>query len=1137
MRKSRVISGVIAVSLILSSTSVAALADGKNDGGEDLGPSIAVEQEEEDKYTAENGYVFINTNDTKSSEKEPTIIEDSIEEDATVTDASSSDALEIATVTDPLYNVGHEEPCVNGLISDSIYMENIYKSDSQNAIYFVKRVNDETYSYYYRYRVYKYDMDNNTITMMDESDRVSSSMDYYYINDKLYYTPSKYSMNSSGDQCKVYEINLLTGEKSLVFDQFLTEDAARCVAVDDFGRIYIGTTFKNQLMVFSPEGELITSENVELSDIYDIDSENGNIYYHGECNWVYWGYNHYMSAFSVARLKSDNTIELAPNDNVITILYQNGFFTHYGCVERISDRYIADLSTFSGDHLFILDSSKINPSEVTETSTSISLIDSSVNVSDVNLSNPDAVVLGVQTMRSNYVNDCDISSVGTRCAYYQKDGKEYLFVYTASKEIVKYDMKNKTRAGVMPLDAEPYKIMMVGNKLVTLSSDDDGYHIHSYSIDDPTEIHISGPNNLQVGDLADYQVSFNTNMALDYTFTTSNPSVLAIDSEGHASAWKAGKATLTVKTADGKMKDSMVVNVSDKAITPTREIYTSIRGKVSNNKNKNNYTTWSKPVTSYLTEVDANTLMRTEFIDGKLHIEYIDQEGNITDSKDVSIELGTFGGFFAGKKAYYVVSGNPNKNQSDDKEVIRVRKYTKDWKLSKVCKIKGANTYYPFDAGSLRMDEVNGHLYIATCHTMYASGDGYHHQANMIFKIKESDMTLEDSYSDVMNLSYGYVSHSFNQFIKIQDGIIYRSEHGEGYPTGITITGFKDGNKVTDMNLYGTMAGYDGYSGGNYTGASLGGFEISNTHTISIMNQDINYGNNMRNIRVVTCNLSTLKNEAHYITDYTEADKKTCYTPQLVELNDGQYLAMWMEHDADKNTDKCAFAHLNNEGQLVGKIVRNNMALSDCQPIVQSDGTVSWYVTDGSSIRIYNINPYALEKNVIPVVSLSKKTFTYDGKAKKPTVTVKVGSKTLVSGTDYTLKCSDNVNAGLAKVVVTFKGNYAGKKTVYYEIQPKGTSVSSLVKASKAITVKWKAQEELMAKTKVTGYQIQLARDKEFTLEKKSVTVKGPNITAKKITGLKGARTYYVRIRTYKTVNGVNVYSAWSTAKGIKTLE
>ena len=107
---------------------------------------------------------------------------------------------------------------------------------------------------------------------------------------------------------------------------------------------------------------------------------------------------------------------------------------------------------------------------------------------------------------------------------------------------------------------------------------------------------------------------------------------------------------------------------------------------------------------------------------------------------------------------------------------MRVVRYDSAWNRKAACNISGINTYIPFDAGSLRMDEAGGRLYVHTCHEMYDDGDGYHHQANMTFVITESTMKLADSYSDSMNLSAGYVSHSFNQFVRVLDGEIYRGD-------------------------------------------------------------------------------------------------------------------------------------------------------------------------------------------------------------------------------------------------------------------------------------------------------------------------------------------------------------------------
>ena len=67
-------------------------------------------------------------------------------------------------------------------------------------------------------------------------------------------------------------------------------------------------------------------------------------------------------------------------------------------------------------------------------------------------------------------------------------------------------------------------------------------------------------------------------------------------------------------------------------------------------------------------------------------------------------------------------------------------------------------------------------------------------------------------------------------------------------------------------------------------------------------------------------------------------------------------------------------------------------------------------------------------------VSLSATSYTYDGKAKEPTVTVKNGNTTLTAGTDYTVSYENNTNAGTATVKVTGTGNYKGEQTVTFTI-------------------------------------------------------------------------------------------------------
>lgn len=185
----------------------------------------------------------------------------------------------------------------------------------------------------------------------------------------------------------------------------------------------------------------------------------------------------------------------------------------------------------------------------------------------------------------------------------------------------------------------------------------------------------------------------------------------------------------------------------------------------------------------------------------------------------------------------------------------------------------------------------------------------------------------------------------------------------------------------------------------------------------------------------------------------------------------------------------------------------------------------------GKATRSFTIAP----KKVNPAVTLSTTAYTYDGKIKKPSVSVKADGIKLTSS-DYSVEYASGLkNVGKYKVTVTLKGNYTGSKSVYFKINPKGTTLATSPAVSKAITVKWKKQSTKMASSRITGYQIQLATDSKFTKNKKTVTVSGYSKTSKKITKLKGKTKYYIRIRTYKTVSGTKYYSPWSKVKTVTT--
>ncbi|MCH5314369.1 MAG: leucine-rich repeat domain-containing protein [Eubacterium sp.] len=165
----------------------------------------------------------------------------------------------------------------------------------------------------------------------------------------------------------------------------------------------------------------------------------------------------------------------------------------------------------------------------------------------------------------------------------------------------------------------------------------------------------------------------------------------------------------------------------------------------------------------------------------------------------------------------------------------------------------------------------------------------------------------------------------------------------------------------------------------------------------------------------------------------------------------------------------------------------------------------------------------------LKTITLSKTSYTYNGKAQKPTVTVKNSKGKKISASNYTVKyASGRKKVGKYSVKITFKGNYSGSKTLYFTIKPKATSVSSISTPKSAqIKLKWKKISN------IDGYEIQVSKSNKFSSQTKKYTAKASD-TNKTLKFLKKTKSY-VRIRTYKKVNGKKYYSSWSKVKSIKT--
>ena len=420
-----------------------------------------------------------------------------------------------------------------------------------------------------------------------------------------------------------------------------------------------------------------------------------------------------------------------------------------------------------------------------------------------------------------------------------------------------------------------------------------------------------------------------------------------------------------------------------------------------NNVEGQNYAQWSSPVYSYMTTCTNGNYMLVEKIynSSTISVQYFDTSFNFLSNKEVALELPLFGAFYETDSNYYLLTGQNNTVCDDSAEVFRVTKYDKSWNKIAHCSLFGANTTYPFDAGSARMATVGDYLLIRTAHEMYSG-----HQANVTIQVKMSTMKVTDSYTQVMNSNYGYVSHSFNQFIQIENNKIVAVDHGDAHPRSIIL--LKYPTDVTSGTFTPTYSNpcvntdlltFTGTSGANYTGASIGAFEISDTAYLVAGNQDINTTTlsstgyyEGRNIFVVSMNKSTGAVTYNKITNYTAGNEITS-TPHMTKIGTNSYILLWHKGD------NVYYTKLDGNGNKVGSIYSVAGNLSDCKPILSS-GKLIWYVRDESNTTFYSINTSTMAstvKNVITGHNYQYGTTVTDGTISK--TCAKCGDSTTVT--------------------------------------------------------------------------------------------------------------------------------------------
>ncbi|WP_418813273.1 Ig-like domain-containing protein [Ruminococcus sp.] len=973
--------------------------------------------------------------------------------------------------------------------------------------------------YYYTVENYKklikfYSFSNNSVRTVAT---LGDIINVYANNSKIYYIErdtSTYNSSVKGSSysyyIKTFDTDTEKVTKSINVSKYTPNgilNYPNCFGVDDNGRIYYyvtdssGAEKGDNLFLLDSNGNKLSSCSTEvaITKFSGFDSTNGNFYFERNADYVYWGYTHKMNALGFGNI-SNNKITVS--DKSIDYFYQKYYDYHYDNAQMLGNGKLAWTSSASGT-VNIVDSAKFH----TSTDNTLSLFGS--------------------VSRAEHENKNDLyNSVGTRTVYNSEN--DSTIMYVNNNTLMEFNNDFKQVASYKT--AYPVFALYYTNGTVTaIERDTDGnFYSENIAWKMPSSVTISNSSaTLKTGDSLKLSARSNSDIDYGFTWSSSDNSVASVTKDGKVYGNKAGVCTITA-TTDNSVKASCTVTVTPMD-SDTKGSATLLSGRATDNASDNHYNTWSSVTNSYLVQNSDGTLTRLENTSSGIVVENYSADGKkLISQRTISKELNIFGGFYSGKDYNYLVFGQNNTSESDSNEVVRVVKYTKGWSKVNSCSISGVNTTKPFSAGSLRMEEAGGKLYVYTCHEMYADSNGINHQANMLFTIDESSMSLTDSMYDVSNLTDGYVSHSFNQFIKADESgkYIYRVDHSESSNyimngsylsvNGITLTKYKADGKSTAVSVS-IPVKFD-MNKSNYTGASIGGFELGSGNCLIAYAKDVSSSCKTRNVYISVTDELFNGTQNIALTNYGTSSKVTCRTPQLIKINDNLFLVMWEEYNSSTGKTATKTMTVDSNGKTVTKAISHSFGLSDCQPVVCSDGMVKWYVTNNSAPTLYKLSPFALDdyhehsytktilsnatcttagtvkytcscgdsytetilatghkssgwivdkaasigvkgskhkectvcKKVLETaeipalsrisiskasVTLSTSTYAYDGKAKKPGITVKLSGKTLKNGTDYTVSYSNNTKVGTATVKITGKGNYTGSVSKTYSIK------------------------------------------------------------------------------------------------------
>ena len=359
-------------------------------------------------------------------------------------------------------------------------------------------------------------------------------------------------------------------------------------------------------------------------------------------------------------------------------------------------------------------------------------------------------------------------------------------------------------------------------------------------------------------------------------------------------------------------------------------------------------------------------------------VEQYDDNFQLYGRKELEQELPICGGIYAGKDANYLIFGENNKEENPDKVILKVAKYSKNWKRLGTAAISGVgSTYddpatvtYMFDSGYPDMFEINGKLCIACGHEAFVdSSVGQGHQGILIFTIDEATMTGQ--------ITDGDLNHSFSQdFASAGNDKTFILETCEGDRCAKVSKVVQDSSGGVYRNGGIPVLKYDGVrtsSHALHTDASADDIEVSDTHVLTVGSSidqsrwgESDLPSNVY-LTVTPIDRFTAQNtEFRWMTNHTE--QKQFSDAKLTKVTNNRFLLSYIEAGETVMTpfsgemtlmeaSTLHYVFIDGKGNLLGDWKSIKAPQSTCRPIVKGNKIV-YCSADNFELGFYSIDAY-----------------------------------------------------------------------------------------------------------------------------------------------------------------------------------